>query len=106
MYIENHLGGVSMFILTNYSERFVRLRCCECGNTLFLDSDLFKEITSDHVIIKDNVSVTCDNCGTSQPDSEKYIQLEPQILRTHTPTSSTSKDSLSIEELESALIWD
>lgn len=94
-----------MFILTNFSERFVRLRCCECGNTLFLDSDLFKEITSDHVIIKDNVSVTCDNCGISQPDSEKYIQLEPQIFHTH-PTSSTSKDSLSIEELESALIWD
>lgn len=77
-----------MFILANSLGRFVMLRCCECGENLFVETDKFKEITEDYVILKDNIKISCKKCGVSQPNDERFIPLEPQIIR-NLPTCPT-----------------
>lgn len=57
------------------------LRCCECRKTTMVNTDSFKEVQKTYVILKDNVKVTCPNCGKSQPRNERYIPQEPQIIR-------------------------
>lgn len=57
------------------------LRCCECRNTIMVNTDNFETVKKDYVILKDNVKVTCPKCGKSQPRNERYIPQEPQIIR-------------------------
>lgn len=100
-----------MFILANSSGRFVMLRCCECGENLFVETDKFKKITENHVILKDDIKVTCDKCKVSQPENERFIPLEPQIIR-NSPQPSDSNlpfwmtRDITTEELLGAVIYD
>lgn len=99
-----------MFILANSSGRFIMLRCCECDKTMFVETDKFKTIAEDHVVLKDNINISCDNCGKSQPNDKKYIPLEQQIIREqYQPTSNLpywmTRD-ITTEELMSAITWD
>ncbi len=100
-----------MFILANSLGRFVMLRCCECGENLFVETDKFKEITEDYVILKDNAKITCNKCGVSQPNNERFIPLEVQIIH-NSPQAPDSMlpfwmtRDITTEELLGAISYD
>lgn len=101
-----------MFILANYSEHLVMLRCCECRQYTFVETDKFKTITHDYVILKDYAKITCENCGASQLQEERYIPLEPQTIREEFLTPPKSKlpfwatRPITTEELLRAIDYD
>ncbi|MBE6845444.1 MAG: hypothetical protein E7508_07015 [Ruminococcus sp.] len=101
-----------MFILTNSDGRFILLRCCECGETAVFERNQFKTLTPDYVILKDNQKITCEKCGTPQPDSDKFISLEPQFVSDNSQTVPESKlpfwatREITSEELMRTIIFD
>lgn len=83
-----------MFELSSNSERFVMLRCCECGDTLFSDIDNFEIIKDKYVVLKEGIEITCERCGISQPLDERYLPLENQHSgNLHIPTCPTCGSS-------------
>ena len=83
-----------MFELSSNSERFVMLRCCECGDTLFSDIDNFEIIKDKYVVLKEGIEITCEKCGISQPLNERYLPLENQhSSNLHIPTCPTCGSS-------------
>lgn len=60
---------------------------CECGASVEVDTDNFKEVEKNYVVLKNKVKVTCPKCGKSQPQNERFIIQEPQIIRTPAKTS-------------------
>lgn len=101
-----------MFILANSDGRFIMLRCCECGETQFIEKQYFSAVTSDHVILKDNARLTCKNCNSVHTDSESYICLEPQITNASSQTAPESDlpfwmtRDITTEELMRTVIFD
>lgn len=67
-------------ILAHQPPYIIALRC-ECGHEVTVDTNSFKVIKEDYVILKNGIEVTCDKCGASQPLDERYLPLEPQIIR-------------------------
>lgn len=65
-------------LLANEPPYCVTLHCCECENNFFAECGKFETITPDCVILKDNINITCEKCGTSQPKDKKVIYFEPQ----------------------------
>lgn len=101
-----------MFILANSDGRFIMLRCCECGETQLIEKQYFSAVTPDHVILKDNAKLTCKNCNSFQPVSERYICLEPQITNASPQTAPQSNlpfwmtRDITTEELMRTVIFD
>lgn len=100
-----------MFILANYSEHLVMLRCCECRQYTFVETDKFSTITPDHVILKDDVKICCENCSSKQPQDERYLPLEPQIISDEYVTTPENDlpfwaKPITTEELLRAIIYD
>lgn len=87
-----------MFILANSLGRFIMLRCCECGENLFVEPDKFKNITEDYVILKDNIKIGC-KCGATQSKDDRYIPLEPQIIRNSPQAPDISPNDIDIQML-------
>ena len=95
-----------MFMLrtTSFAEApffFVRLRCLECDNVVEINNDKFEKISPKYVILKEGVNVTCDQCGSTQPEDERYLPLEPQVIRTPIPKCPTC-GSTRIEKISTA----
>ncbi|MDD6991612.1 MAG: hypothetical protein PUI48_07275 [Oscillospiraceae bacterium] len=90
----------------------VSLRCCECGEDHLVDTDKFQTISHDFVVLKDNVKLSCERCGSTQPQDERYIPLEPQIIREEYLPSTESKlpywmeRDVTTEELLRAIVFD
>lgn len=100
-----------MFILANYSEHLVMLRCCECRQYTFVETDKFTTISPDHVILIDNVIISCENCGSKQPQDERYLPLEPQIISNEYVTTPENNlpfwaKPITTEELLMAIVYD
>lgn len=68
----------------------VSLRCCECSDTLLVDTDKFQTITPDHVILKENVNITCEKCGASQPKGDNFITFETELPSAEISTAPMS----------------
>lgn len=101
-----------MFILANSDGRFILLRCCECGETVLIEKDKFKSISTDYVILKNDVKITCEKCGISHPKEDRYIPLEPQIIHEEYLQSPSSNlpfwmtRDVTTEEILGAIIYD
>lgn len=98
-------------LLANYSEHLVMLRCCECCEYTFVETDKFSAISPDHVILKDNVKISCENCGSKQPQDERYLPLEPQIISNEYVTTPENNlpfwaKPITTEELLMAIVYD
>lgn len=95
---------------------FERLHCvdlrCECGDSISVDTDNFEEVDHDYVIIKPNVTVTCSKCGRTYTPKDRYIPLEPQIIREEYQPSPDSNlpywmtRDVTTEELLRAIVYD
>ena len=81
--------------------RFVILRCCECDHSVTIYSDECEKVADKYVILKEGVNVTCDQCGSTQPEDERYLPLEPQVIRTPIPKCPTC-GSTRIEKISTA----
>lgn len=95
-----------MFILrtTSFAEApffFVRLRCLECDNVIEIKNDYFEKISPKYVILKEGVNVTCDQCGSTQPEDERYLPLEPQTINIPIPKCPTC-GSTKVEKISTA----
>ena len=52
---------------------------CECTASTFESLDKFEIANEKYAIIKDNVVITCPQCGKSQSSPDKYISKETEI---------------------------
>lgn len=84
---------------------FERLHCidlrCDCGNIISLDTDDFSEVKSDYVVIKPNISITCEKCNRTHHLKSNLITKEPQANIKPQITPQT----ISTEQLLNAIIY-
>lgn len=95
-----------MFILSSGAingevSRFVHLRCCECGHGFPIYSDKCEKVAEKYVILKEGVEVTCDQCGSTQPEEARYLPLEPQTVNIPVPKCPTCGSS-NVEKISTA----
>ncbi len=88
------------------SIHLISLRCCECGNAVMIDTNNFKKITDNYVILKKGVNVVCDKCGGTQPKNERYLPLEPQIINRPVVQSQQYMSDQQLLMLESCIVAD
>lgn len=79
---------------------FVFLQCCECGEYKVTERNLYSKIAPDHLIIRKNVQLVCDLCGSVQQKRTipyiGYPDLNPEL----------PQDDNSIEEVLRCIIFD
>lgn len=95
-----------MFILSSGARngevgRFVFLRCCECNHIVPIYSDECEKVAEKYAILKEGVEVTCNQCGSTQPEEARYLPLEPQTVNIPVPKCPTCGSS-NVEKISTA----
>ena len=83
----------------------VYMQCLECKKQSFIDNSSFKDIKYEYVILKDNISIACKQCGAVHTSKDSYIPLDFASLRPYRKPTSHSYDFSDTEIVMASIDW-